>query len=431
MPSEESNNKSSYEESSVVATASKMELSRPLDINDHCKVRWRDAEQILMCRIVERRPLQERRKRKKGPAVTADYETLKPEEVEYYVHYLEHDRRLDEWITLDKCLLESLQRAEDIVKVQKEEAEKPRPSRRRTTSQAANSKNGEDFQFSFTGGNFHGGSGDLSLKELEEEHEEATKVKNIAKIVMGSWEVEAWYYSPYPEEYSNESTLYVCDYCLCYMRKAKTLKQHKRECTWRRPPGKEIYREDDLSVFEVDGKQHRVYCQNLCLLAKLFLDHKTLYYDVEPFKFFVITRVSDKGSHIVGYFSKEKESAEAYNLACILTFPQYQQSGYGKFIISLSYELSKREEKEGSPEKPLSDLGKVSYRSYWKHVLLHLLAAHDTSKDISLKDISMNTGIKTEDVISTLQFLDMIKVWKGQHVVYVKQDIINDYMKLK
>lgn len=173
-----------------------------------------------------------------------------------------------------------------------------------------------------------------------------------------------------------------------------------------------------------------MYCQNLCLLAKLFLDHKTLYYDVEPFKFFVITRVSDKGSHIVGYFSKEKESAEAYNLACILTFPQYQQSGYGKFIISLSYELSKREEKEGSPEKPLSDLGKVSYRSYWKHVLLHLLAAHDTSKDISLKDISMNTGIKTEDVISTLQFLDMIKVWKGQHVVYVKQDIINDYMKL-
>ena len=77
------------------------------------------------------------------------------------------------------------------------------------------------------------------------------------------------------------------------------------------------------------------------------------------------------------------------------------------------------------------DLGKVSYRSYWKHVLLHLLAEHDTSQDISLKDISMSTGIKTEDIISTLQSLDMIKVWKGQHVVYVKQDIINDYLKLK
>jgi len=64
-------------------------------------------------------------------------------------------------------------------------------------------------------------------------------------------------------------------------------------------------------------------------------------------------------------------------------------------------------------------------------VLLNLLAEHDTSKDISLKDITMQTGIKTEDIISTLQSLDMIKVWKGQHVIYVKQDTINDYLKLK
>ena len=39
------------------------------------------------------------------------------------------------------------------------------------------------------------------------------------------------------------------------------------------------------------------------------------------------------GSTVVGYFSKEKHSSEGYNLACILTFPQYQRSGYGKFII--------------------------------------------------------------------------------------------------
>lgn len=122
-------------------------------------------------------------------------------------------------------------------------------------------------------------------------------------------------------------------------------------------------------------------------------------------------------------------SAEEYNLACILTFPQYQKHGYGKFIISLSYELSKREKKTGSPEKPLSDLGKISYRSYWTYVLLHLLAKHDPTQDITVKDISTQTGIKTEDIISTLQHLEMIKFWKGQHVVFVNQDIINDYMK--
>lgn len=47
-----------------------------------------------------------------------------------------------------------------------------------------------------------------------------------------------------------------------------------------------------------------IYCQNLCLLAKLFLDHKTLYYDVEPFLFYVLTQNDSKGCHLVGYFSK-------------------------------------------------------------------------------------------------------------------------------
>ena len=46
------------------------------------------------------------------------------------------------------------------------------------------------------------------------------------------------------------------------------------------------------------------YSQNLCLLAKCFLDHKTLYYDTDPFLFYVMTEYDSKGFHIVGYFSK-------------------------------------------------------------------------------------------------------------------------------
>jgi histone acetyltransferase MYST1 len=282
------------------------------------------------------------------------------------------------------------------------------------------------------GGNWHISSNNPDLAdELEAEHHEITKVKNITQIVMGKYIVEAWYYSPFPPPYHEVETLYICEYCLKYARGPKFFYKHCLECTHKSPPGDEIYREGNISVYELDGKDHRVYCQNLCLLAKLFLDHKTLYYDVDPFYFYVITEVDHEGAHIVGYFSKEKVSAEDYNLACILTFPQYQKCGYGKFIISLSYELSKREGKPGSPEKPLSDLGKISYRSYWTHVLLNLFSTQSGEENLQIKDISLMTGIKTEDIISTLQSLNMIRFWKGQHVVFVMQDFLNKFKAQK
>jgi hypothetical protein len=163
--------------------------------------------------------------------------------------------------------------------------------------------------FSFSGGNWHAGSSnDPASAAFEREHEETTKVKNIENIVMGSWSIAAWYYSPFPAEYSDVETLYVCEFCLTYMKKLKSLRKHKSECTCRQPPGREIYRENEISVYELDGKENRAYCQKLCLLAKLFLDHKTLYYDVTPFYFYVVTKVDSHGAHIVGYFSKEKVS---------------------------------------------------------------------------------------------------------------------------
>ena len=76
--------------------------------------------------------------------------------------------------------------------------------------------------------------------------------------------------------------------------------------------------------FKVCGKKYKQYCQNLCLIAKSFLDHKTLYYDVEPFLFYVMTAADSDGCHIVGYFSKEKNSFLNYNVSCILTLPPYQ-----------------------------------------------------------------------------------------------------------
>eukprot|EP01043_Picozoa_sp_COSAG02_P009450 COSAG02_NODE_321_length_24780_cov_11.623962_4_plen_85_part_00 len=66
---------------------------------------------------------------------------------------------------------------------------------------------------------------------------------------------------------------------------------------------------------------------------------------------------------MIGYFSKEKFSADDYNLACILTLPPYQRKGFGKFIIAFSYELSKVERKCGTPERSASVHRSATHRA--------------------------------------------------------------------
>jgi len=103
-----------------------------------------------------------------------------------------------------------------------------------------------------------------------------------------------------------------CIFFIYYKKKAK--------CTYKEPPGKIIYHQKfnhelteqekipydskSITIFEIDGAAEKRYCQCLCLLAKLFLDHKTLYYDISSFMFYVLCEDSKNGSVIAGYFSK-------------------------------------------------------------------------------------------------------------------------------
>jgi hypothetical protein len=190
------------------------------------------------------------------------------------------------------------------------------------------------------------------------------------------------------------------------------LNRHLNKCTWRNPPGTEIYRCSELSVFEVDGNANKIYCQNLCLLAKLFLDHKTLYYDVEPFLFYVLAKSDRKGYHLVGYFSKEKHCAQKYNVSCIMTMPNYQRQGFGRFLIDFSYLLSRTEGTPGTPEKPLSDLGRVSYHAYWKSVVMEYL--HEKRNvPVSISAVSKSTGLQQQDIAQAFLLLGFLKCRKN------------------
>nr|POE74567.1 histone acetyltransferase mst2 [Quercus suber] len=286
----------------------------------------------------------------------------------------------------------------------------------------------------------------------------ASKIKCIN---FGQYEIDTWHAAPYPEEYSRNKHLYICEFCLKYMSSDYVAWRHKLKCSAKHPPGDEIYRQDivnpesgaetTLSFFEVDGRRNPLYCQNLCLLAKLFLGSKTLYYDVEPFLFYIMTENDEFGCHFVGYFSKEKRgcapappmdphtsfddnegsqenqgadsngetvpdpviSSPGNNVSCILVLPVHMRRGFGRILIEFSYMLTKVECRTGSPEKPLSDMGLISYRSYWRTVLCGLLlrykkegdSGESGEKNISVVQIAKETGMTPDDIISTLEAL--------------------------
>lgn len=48
----------------------------------------------------------------------------------------------------------------------------------------------------------------------------------IKTIVFGRYELDTWYHSPYPEEYARLGRLYMCEFCLKYMKSQTILRRH-------------------------------------------------------------------------------------------------------------------------------------------------------------------------------------------------------------
>ena len=95
-----------------------------------------------------------------------------------------------------------------------------------------------------------------------------------------------------------------------------------------------------------------------------------------------------------------------------MVLPNHHREGFGQFLIDISYQISKQDNVVGSPEKPLSELGRTSYLKYWKFKICKFMlkSAESFGKDRStlIADCSKSTFISIEDVTETLEELNIL-----------------------
>lgn len=357
------------------------ECREALNLNYYVEARMRPEEvDYIKAKIIECRL-------KKGIDPKSSFRSK--DSYEYYLHFCGVDRRMDKWIPYSQIK----ETTEYIDEAPKKKGDKT----------AADDDHDDEHE------------GMDHTERLA--HEEATKLKTIFTVKFGKYSAETWYYSPFPEEYHDIDYIYYCEFCLEFFRTNNELERHIKKCALVHPPGNLIYKDEEqkITVWEVDAVKNMAYCENLAYLSKLFLDHKLLLYPIDPFLFFILCEYDEYGHHVVGYFSKNKYFTNNFNLSCILTLPFYQRKGYGKFLISLSYELSVIEQKIGTPERPLSDLGRQSYIAWWTQAIIDFIRDKvQKNESFSLDSMSKETSMRVEDIVDALENVKMIKKHKDQ-----------------
>lgn len=292
---------------------------------------------------------------------------------------------------------------------------------------------------------------------------------NIGKVVLGNYEFDTWYgnaayfssqgpHSILGYEFSNKivtvtgqkgkkkvieqitgtesvkpkdgslwlDKLYVCQYCFKYTDKQQFMGQHQAVCPFnsRFPSiGKLLYRDDESPYFitHVRGFKHQLFCQNLSLFGKLFLDDKSVYYNVDAFDYYIIYGL-DQHQDLsypednfvpMGFFSKEVLSwDDDNNLACICIFPPFQRRHLGSLLIEFLYALARVTPGQfrSGPEFPLSPYGKMSYLRYWSRKLASiLLQTFKVNEEFNLSNLADTTGFRKEDILLTLEYMQILQ----------------------
>lgn len=290
---------------------------------------------------------------------------------------------------------------------------------------------------------------------------------NIGKVVFGNYEFDTWYgnaayfnpqgpHSVLGYEFSNQihamsgqkskkkvieelrgednpksddslwlDKLYVCQYCFKYTDNQHALGQHQAVCSFntKYPPiGKLLYRDDESPYFitQVRGFKNELFCQALSLFGKLFLEDKSVYYNVDAFDYYLVYGIDDRQDEQIsqmkfvpmGFFSKEVLSWDNdNNLACICVFPPFQRRHLGSLLIEFLYALARVTPGQfrSGPEFPLSPFGKMSYLRFWsKKLAFVIFQSFKVNDEFDLGSLADTTGFRKEDILLALEYMRIL-----------------------
>tara|TARA_R110002003_G_scaffold70_11_gene6395 strand:- start:5421 stop:6062 length:642 start_codon:yes stop_codon:yes gene_type:complete len=63
--------------------------------------------------------------------------------------------------------------------------------------------------------------------EVAKSSKQTATASKIKCVNFGGWEIDTWHAAPYPEEYSKNRVLYICEFCLKYMNSDYVAWRHK------------------------------------------------------------------------------------------------------------------------------------------------------------------------------------------------------------
>jgi histone acetyltransferase MYST1 len=168
--------------------------------------------------------------------------SFREDQTQAYIHYEHEDKRLDRWVPISELT--------PFVTHVHASPEVDRVLSRRDRERLQDGSEDEE-QLS------------PEIQQFETLHREVTKIRNIDQITISCYTIRAWYYSPYPKPFHDTPHLFICDHCFRYFATQEELDEHLIETDELRPPGREIYRKDNISIFELHGRRQKLSCQCL------------------------------------------------------------------------------------------------------------------------------------------------------------------------